>query len=76
MKFTAQTTMKEILKGDRLPKMGELKAEAGRLLAEKKSLYSQYRIMQKDMREVLAVRGNIDYLLGMTDEQKNKEQER
>lgn len=72
----AQASMRELLNGERLPKMDALKAEAGRLSAEKKSLYAQYRAAQKEMREVVAVKGNIDHLLGLTGGQKNKEQER
>ena len=72
----AQAAMKELLQGERLPKMDALKADAGRLAAEKKSLYAQYRAAQKDMREVIAVRGNIDHLLGLTGRRENREQER
>ena len=68
--------MKTLLQGERLPKMDAIKSEAARLAAEKKSLYSQYRTAQNEMREVLTVRGNIDHLLGMTGERNNKEQER
>ena len=72
----AQAAMKEVLQGERLPKMDTLKAESKRLSAEAKALYSQYRTAQNDMREVLAVRGNIDHLLGMTGGRNNKEQAR
>jgi len=68
--------MKNLLQGQKLPKMDTLKAEAGRLAAEKKSLYSDYRTAQKDMRNVITVKNNIDHLLGITSERKNKEQER
>lgn len=72
----AQAAMKELLNGERLPKMDVLKAEAGRLAAEKKALYAEYRAAQKDMREVVAVKGNIDHLLGLTGGTINKEQAR
>jgi hypothetical protein len=72
----AQASMRELLGGEKLPKMDALRAEAGRLSAEKKSLYTQYRAAQKDMREAVAVKNNIDHLLGITDAQKNKEHER
>jgi hypothetical protein len=71
----AQSSMRELLQGERLPKMDTLKAEAGRLAAERKSLYSQYRAAQKDMREIVAIRGNVDHLLGYTGRE-NKEIER
>ena len=35
-----------------------------------------YRKAQADMRQAVAVKANIDHLLGHTDEQKNKAQER
>ena len=69
----AQAAMRELLNGGKLPKMDALKAEAGRLEAEKKSLYAQYRAAQKDMREAVAVKGNIDHLLDFTDGRGNKE---
>jgi len=73
---TAQSAMKELLQGKRLPKMDELKTEANQLASDKKALYSQYRSMQKDMREAVAVKSNVDHLLGITDGRKNKEMER
>ena len=72
----AQTTMKELLQGKKLPKMDVLKAEWQALTAKKKSGYSEYRTAQKNMREVITVKQNIDTLLGLTDKQKNKEVER
>ncbi|MDR2589803.1 MAG: hypothetical protein LBC71_02270, partial [Oscillospiraceae bacterium] len=72
----AQSKMKELLQGQRLPKMDALKTEAGRLTVEKKALYTHYRAAQKDMREAVAVKSNIDHLLGIAGGQKNKEQER
>ena len=71
----AQASMKELLNGERLPKMDALRAEAGRLAADKKSLYADYRAAQKNMREAVAVKGNIDHLLGVADKDKNREQE-
>ncbi len=72
----AQEAMRELLAGQRLPKMDALKAEAGRLAAEKKALYIQYRAAQKQLRQAVAVKGNIDHLLGITDASRNKEQAR
>jgi hypothetical protein len=45
-------------------------------MAAKREGYRDYRAAQKDMREVVVVKGCIDHLLGLTDVQKNKEQER
>jgi hypothetical protein len=72
----ARASMRELLNGEKLPKMDALKAEWQKLAAEKKSLYAQYRAAQKEMREIIAAKHNIDHLLGRTDERKNKEQER
>jgi hypothetical protein len=68
--------MRELLQGAKLPKMDALKVEWQTLTAAKKSGYTDYRAAQKDMREVVAVKANIDHLLGITDGQKNKEMER
>lgn len=73
---SAQDTFRRLLDGGRLPKMDALKAESQKLAAEKKSLYAQYRAVQKDMREVVAVKGNVDHLLGITTPEKNKEMTR
>jgi hypothetical protein len=56
--------------------MDALKAGAGRLAAEKKALYAEYRAAQSAMREIVAVKGNIDHLLDITGGPKNKEQAR
>ncbi len=72
----AQAAMRELLAGERLPKMDTMKAEAGRLAAEKKALYTAYRAAQKQLRQAVAVKGNIDHLLGITGDSRNKEQAR
>ena len=72
----AQSSMRELLGGAKLPKMGALKTEWQTLTAAKKSEYAEYRDAQKDMREVVAVKANIDHLLGITGREKNKEMER
>jgi hypothetical protein len=72
----ARAAMNNILSGAKLPKMDVLKEKRRRLAAEKKALYAEYRDAQREMREAVAVKANIDHLLGLTDERKNKEQER
>lgn len=59
-----------------LPKMDALKAESQKLAAEKRAAYREYRAVRKDMQEVVTAKENIDHLFGLTDAQKNKEQER
>ena len=68
--------MSGILDGAKLTNMEKQKEEGRRLAAEKKELYAEYREARKDMREVTTAKANIDYLLGLTGQEKNKEQER
>jgi hypothetical protein len=71
----AQSTMRELLNGAKLPKMDALKSEWQTLAIEKKRGYSDYRAAQKDMRDVVAVKANINHLLGITKDT-NKAMER
>ena len=71
----AKAAMNELLDGAKLPKMDALKKKRRELAEKKKALYAEYRKAQVDMREAVAVKGNIDHLLGHTDE-RNKAQER
>ena len=72
----AKATLNDLLDGAKLPKMAQLKEKRRKLAAEKKALYAKYRAAQQEMREAVAVKANIDHLLGLSDERKNKEQER
>ena len=72
----AKATLNDLLDGAKLPKMAQLKEKRRKLAAEKKALYAKYRAAQQEMRQTVAVKTNIDYLLGATDGRKNKEQER
>ena len=72
----AKATMGELLGGEKLPKMAELKEKRRQLAAQKKALYTEYRSAQEEMRQAVAVKANIDHLLGVTDGQRKKEQER
>ena len=72
----AKAAMSELLDGAKLPKMDTLKKQRRELSEKKKALYAEYRKAQADMRQAVAVKANIDHLLGHTDEQKNKAQER
>lgn len=72
----ARAAMNDILNGAKLPKMDALKKSRRELSEKKKGLYAEYRVAQQEMREAVAVKANIDHLLGLTDERKNKEQER
>lgn len=72
----ARATMDRLLNGSKLPKIDTLKVEFQQLAADKKKAYREYREVKKDMQEIITVKSNIDHLLGLTDEQKNKEMER
>lgn len=73
--WAAKAAMNELLDGAKLPKMDALKKKRRELAEKKKALYAEYRKAQADMREAVAVKGNIDHLLGHTDE-RDKAQER
>ena len=66
----AKATMSDLLGGAKLPKMDTLKKERRELSEKKKALYAEYRKAQADMRQAVAVKANIDHLLGHADEQK------
>lgn len=72
----ARGAMKNILNGGRLPKMDALKKSRQELSAKKKALYLEYRSAQKEMQELVTIKGNIDHLRGVTDGREKKEQER
>ena len=72
----AKATMAELMGGEKLPKMDVLKEKRRQLAARKKALYLEYRKAQQDMRELVAVKGSVDHLRGLTDNQRNKEQAR
>ena len=72
----AKAALNELLDGEKLPKMDALKKERRELSEKKKALYAEYRKAQADMRQAVAVKANIDYLLGHTDGRENKAQER
>ena len=72
----AKATMADLLGGEKLPKMDVLKEKRRQLAARKKALYLEYRKAQQDMRELVAVKGSVDHLRGLTDSQRNKAQAR
>ena len=72
----ARASMNDILAGAKLPRMDALKKSRRELAEKKKALYTDYREAQRQMRELVAVKGNVDHLLGLTDGRENKAQER
>ena len=47
-----------MLDGEKLPKID----------ARKEKLYAEYRAAQQEMRQAVAVKANIDHLLGLSDD--------
>ena len=72
----AKAAMNDLLDGEKLPKMDALKKKRRELAEQKKALTAQYRTAQKEMREIVTVKGNIDHLLNFTGGRADKEQAR
>lgn len=62
----AKAAINDILGGAKLPKMDTLKKERRELAEKKKALYTEYREAQRQMRELVAVKGGVEHLLGLT----------
>ena len=71
----AKASINELLGGAKLPRMEKLKQERRELAEKKKALRAEYRQAQQDMRELVAVKGNVDHLLGVAGRE-DKEQAR
>lgn len=72
----ARASMNELLAGAKLSKMDDMKKSRRELVEKRKALYAEYRDAQREMREAVAVKTNIDHLLGVTNGRENKAQER
>ena len=72
----AKASINELLGGAKLPKMEKLKQQRRELAEQKKALYAAYRQAQRDMRELVTVKGNVDHLLGVTGGRDDKDQAR
>lgn len=72
----AKAAMNELLDGEKLPKMDALKKKRRELAEQKKALTAQYRTAQKEMRELVTAKGNIDHLINLTGGRADKEQTR
>ena len=57
----------------KLPTVKTLQAEYDELLLQKKKAYGQYHAAKKEMQDILTAKANIDRLLGLEQEQKEKE---
>jgi len=69
----AKASINELLGGAKLPRMEKLKQERRELAEKKKTLRAEYRQAQRDMRELVAVKGNVDHLLGVTGREDKKQ---
>lgn len=56
--------------------MDALKAERKKLTAERRDTLQQYKEAKADMREIVTIKANIDRLLAVTGDSRNKEMER
>lgn len=56
----------------RLPTVKSLSAEYARLLAQKKAAYAEYAEAKKEMRELLVHKANVEYILGLDEQEKTK----
>ena len=65
-------------KDKKLPTVKALRAEYGEQLAEKKTLYQEYRNAQAEMRELLTVKANADSILDVPahDRERNRDDQR
>lgn len=72
----AKAAMNELLDGEKLPRMAALKKKRRELAEQKKALTAQYRAAQREMREIVTAKGNIDHLLDLTGGRADKEQAR
>ena len=72
----ARATFSRVLNGGKLPKMEALKQERQKLIDERKAARAEYTKAKAEMREVVTVKANIDRLLAVTGDGRNKEMER
>ncbi len=72
----ARATFYRLLNGGKLPKMEALKQERQKLSDERKAARTEYKEAKEQMREVVTVKTNIDRLMEVTGNGKNKEMER
>lgn len=72
----ARAAFSRLLAGGKLPSMDALKAERKKLTTERRDTLQQYKEAKADMREIVTIKANIDRLLAVTGDSRNKEMER
>ena len=60
----------------KLPAVKSLQTEYAALLAEKKANYADYRKTRDEMKELLTVRANVQKLMGLEEQEREKEADR
>lgn len=77
--FILPSSIHEVLlmrdEGKRLPKVKDLSAEYGVILAEKRKLYEKYRSVKQDMMNYQIAKQDIDRFLKIDEEQRRQEKE-
>jgi hypothetical protein len=63
-------------KGKKLPTVASLRAEYAPMLEEKKLAYTKYRAARDEMKELLTAKSNVDRLLNITDDRRERKTER
>lgn len=56
----------------KLPTVKSLNAEYAELLAQKKAAYAEYAEAKKEMRELLVHKANVEYILGLEEQEKTR----
>lgn len=56
----------------KLPTVKSLNAEYAELLAQKKAAYAEYAEAKKEMRDLLVHKANVEYILGLEEQEKTK----
>ena len=59
----------------KLPKVKDLQAECAALLAEKKAAYADYWRSREEMRELLAVKANVNQIMGCDERDSTQKKE-
>ena len=60
----------------KLPSVKSLKAEYAELLAEKKTLYSDYYKLKNEQRDLLIYKANIERIMQLDEEEKERSRQR
>lgn len=64
----------DALGGKPIPKVAQLSAQYAALLAEKQEQYAQYKELRRDMISYRTAKQNVDTILGLVPEERNREQ--